>query len=206
MTAAQSETPNVKFKGRILLLEDDELFATSLAKQLDHFGIETIWCNDIQKAEEALRSAKAHAIVSDIYLKNSEGTGLDLIQKSGSMGLPIVVITSNADLHIAKESMNSGASFLFQKPFETKDLVEVLQKLWMEPKNHLGIIERFFEINSLTEKEKEIARLLMKGLSNAEIAATLGISDKTVKFHLTAVFGKCGVQSRTELYSTILPT
>ncbi|MDB5037746.1 MAG: Two-component response regulator [Bacteriovoracaceae bacterium] len=200
------QNPKSKFKGRILLLEDDELLGAGISKQLLGYGIECLWVSSFEKAKEALGNMKIHGIVTDICLKGQAETGLDLISKAGSLGLPIIVITSNANLNVAKQAMNDGASYLLEKPFEVKTLAEVLNKLWMEPKNHIGIIERFFELNELTAKEKEITRLLLKGLSNAEIASTLKISDKTVKFHLTTIFGKCGVESRTELYSTIIPT
>jgi DNA-binding NarL/FixJ family response regulator len=195
-----------KFRGRILLLEDDELLGTGLMKQLTPLGIETVWATTVDQAESALKSNRIHAIVSDIYLKGSTQSGLDLVAASGGLGYPIIVITSNANLEIAKKAMNDGASYLLEKPFDAKTLADNLLKLWLEPKNHIGIMERFFELNDLTAKEREITRLLLKGLSNAEIASALKISDKTVKFHLTTIFGKCGVQSRTELYSTILPT
>lgn len=203
--SAQKNAGN-KFKGRILLLEDDELLGMALVRQLLPLGIETVWTKSVEAASEHIHSSKIHAIVSDICIKGSPQTGLDLIQSCSSLGIPMIVITSNANLSVAKTTMNSGASYLLEKPFEAKTLSEILIKLWMEPKNHIGIIERFFEIYELTAKEKEIARLVLKGLSNAEIASALKISDKTVKFHLTTIFGKCEVQSRTELYSTILPT
>jgi DNA-binding NarL/FixJ family response regulator len=52
--------------------------------------------------------------------------------------------------------------------------------------------------DDLTPREREILRLLAEGLANREIAALLGLSDHTVKFHLRAVFTKLGAHSRTE--------
>jgi DNA-binding NarL/FixJ family response regulator len=55
--------------------------------------------------------------------------------------------------------------------------------------------------DDLTPREREILRLLAEGLANREIAAQLGLSDHTVKFHLRAVFTKLGAHSRTEAVS-----
>ncbi len=51
---------------------------------------------------------------------------------------------------------------------------------------------------SLTSREREVLRLLGEGLANKGIAARLGISENTVKFHVNAIMGKLGAQSRTE--------
>jgi two-component system, NarL family, response regulator YdfI len=53
-------------------------------------------------------------------------------------------------------------------------------------------------IDALTPRETEVLQLLAEGLPNKAIAGTLGISEHTVKFHLSAIFGKLGATSRTE--------
>src|SRR5207245_3202777 len=53
-------------------------------------------------------------------------------------------------------------------------------------------------VEPLTPREQEVLQLLAQGLSNKLIAARLGISDHTVKFHVNAILGKLGAQSRTE--------
>ena len=50
----------------------------------------------------------------------------------------------------------------------------------------------------LTRRETEVLHMMTEGLSNREIASTLGISEHTVKFHITSIFGKLGTSSRTE--------
>lgn len=53
-------------------------------------------------------------------------------------------------------------------------------------------------VESLTPREAEVLRLVADGLHNREIAARLGVTEHTVKFHLGAVFGKLGASTRTE--------
>ncbi len=53
-------------------------------------------------------------------------------------------------------------------------------------------------IEPLTERESEVLQLLAQGLANKQIAASLGISEHTVKFHVSAIFAKLGATSRTE--------
>jgi DNA-binding NarL/FixJ family response regulator len=54
------------------------------------------------------------------------------------------------------------------------------------------------EVESLTPREREVLQHVVQGLHNRAIAANLGISDHTVKFHLASIFGKLGVSTRTE--------
>ena len=54
------------------------------------------------------------------------------------------------------------------------------------------------EVEALTPREEEILRLLARGRSNKAIAAELGLSDNTVKYHVSAILAKLGAESRTE--------
>lgn len=57
----------------------------------------------------------------------------------------------------------------------------------------------FFKTKLMTMREIEVAMTVAKGLSNKEVADGLSITEKTVKFHLTRIFKKVGVKSRTQL-------
>jgi DNA-binding NarL/FixJ family response regulator len=61
-----------------------------------------------------------------------------------------------------------------------------------------ALVEDAMPAESLTPREQDVLHLLAEGLSNRAIAASLGISDHTVKFHLAAIFGKLGARTRTE--------
>jgi DNA-binding NarL/FixJ family response regulator len=59
-------------------------------------------------------------------------------------------------------------------------------------------MEAELEIETLTGREAEVLQLLAQGLANKQIAAALGISEHTVKFHVSSIYGKLGAASRTE--------
>lgn len=81
--------------------------------------------------------------------------------------------------------------------FNNKTLKELIAK-----DKPLFMIEKL--INNLTEREKEITKLILDGLTNKEIANRLSISEQTVKSHLRSIFKKFNVSSRCQLISLLL--
>lgn len=76
----------------------------------------------------------------------------------------------------------------------TPDLLRPFYPRYLADEN--GEIEPLIE--SLTERETQVLQLLAQGLANKQIAASLGISDHTVKFHVASIYGKLGAVNRTE--------
>jgi DNA-binding NarL/FixJ family response regulator len=194
--------------GNVLLVEDDEITGENLSRRLERFGLKCRWVKTSEDALKYFQTDHFHAVVTDIFLdgdRDKQG-GLTIVREVGKTGTPIVIITSAADLEIAREGLNHGAAYLLEKPFDPEQLRKILENLWEEPRGLGCLMERFMDIHSLTPKEKEITRLLIKGLSNKEIADMTGNTEKTIKFHFTAIYEKCSVQKRSELFNAIFPT
>ncbi len=196
----------IPVEGRILLIEDDELFAESLKKKIERSNIACDWVKDAKNAKEALGRTTYHTALIDIFLGSEKPEGLELIQIATQAGIPSIIITSQLDLMIAKQGMNNGADYVLEKDFELTQLLKVLHEIWENPKGLIARRERFFEVHGLTEKEKELTRLLIKGLSNQEIADVIGSTLATVKFYTNQIFEKCEVKGRAELFNCIFPT
>jgi two-component system, NarL family, response regulator DesR len=193
-------------EGQVLLVDDDELFASALRDKLNKAGVTCEWRNNFEAGKQALDQSVFHALVVDMYLSPERPEGLELVEIAKNVGIPSVIITSRLDLDIAKQGLNNGADFLIEKPFQVRDLIDILQELWNNPRGLISRRERFFETQHLTDKERELARLLLKGLSNQEIADVSQTTLSTVKFYTNQIFQKCEVKSRAELFNTIFPT
>lgn len=202
----QQPTTSRKLLGKVLIVEDDSVVGEWLKRKLERAGLTCFLANSRLSAEAILASDQIHAVITDVFLEDGAPGGLQLVHQLSSSGIPVIVISSRADLKIAKEAMNHGAQYLLEKPFGIDELLTALEKLWEEPRGHMGILERFMDLNSLTNKEKEIVRLLLKGLSNKEVAQISGNTEKTIKFHLTTIYQKCSVASRCELFNAVFPT
>jgi DNA-binding NarL/FixJ family response regulator len=196
-------------KGKaILLVEDDADARASLERSLSREGFT---CASAASVDEALARAGAlpflDAVVTDVVLGSDDRGGIRLIGLLRAAGVraPIVIITAFAALESVKQALNEGASYLLEKPFRAAELLEVLRRVTGEPADIGYLVDRALSQAGLTEKEESIARLILKGLTSAEIARLSGNSDKTVRQHITRIYAKCGVASRPEFFHYVFP-
>jgi two-component system, NarL family, response regulator YdfI len=99
--------------------------------------------------------------------------------------------SSDEDLRLAIESAEAG--FLLLHPTSARGLIA--------PISSIGPDDPDFAIEHLTMRERDVLRLMSTGLGNKEIAARLGISEHTVKFHASSILGKLSATTRTEAVS-----
>lgn len=127
----------------------------------------------------------------------------------------VVVLTSLRDPVVHQRAIRLGAIGVVAKDTETKTLIKAIQKvhngqLWLHGSMATNLVAGFVHANqqngieaakiaTLTKREREVISLIGEGLKNKQIAATLFISEATVRHHLTSIFGKVGVSDRLEL-------
>jgi DNA-binding NarL/FixJ family response regulator len=191
---------------QVLLIEDDEVAGETLCSGLQNQSIACTWVRNVEDARRALERRTFDAVVTDIMLGPDTPSGLDLVKELQPSGAPVLVITAFADLTCVKEALNHGAAYLLEKPFRAEELGRALSSVWDEPKGLGHFVERALERAELTAKERDVARLLLKGLSTKEMAGVTGNTEKTLKHHIASIFHKFDVASRAELFHCIFPT
>lgn len=108
-------------------------------------------------------------------------TAADAVRSAGARGL-LLRTSDGAQMAAALHAVIQGLLVFDEALLQTPAIASI----------SLDLIE------PLSGREQEVLRLLAEGLSNKELARTLGISENTVKFHVNAILGKLGAQSRTE--------
>jgi DNA-binding NarL/FixJ family response regulator len=120
-------------------------------------------------------------------------------------GVPVLVFGSHLDLGLAWAALKNGADgFVHAQmhPAQVLSAVEVVQKGELAAPR--GLLGYFFsqnekpKIGDLSARQREILEMVVEGLSNAEIAGRLYLSESTIKQHLGAVYKELGVHNRTE--------
>ena len=187
----------------ILLVEDEFDTLELLGRALERAGYTALLAQDAPAARQAAMSASSiDAVVTDVVLGNDSLGGLQLMTALRDEGVraPFVIITAYADVEKLKFALNEGAAHFLEKPFRAPKLLEVLERVLKNttPFNHA--VEEILTRAQLTDKELAVARLLLEGLSSAEIAVRENNSPKTIRQHVTQIYAKCGVTSRAQFF------
>lgn len=187
-------------------VENDADSLMIFAKKMRSDGIECDAFSSAEEAEKAVKPGSHDVLIIDIRLPGA--SGVELLEKLRGNGVytPAVLITAFSSKQYAIQALNASANYLLEKPFAYQALKRVLEQVVERPTSIQYFIERGLEKLGLTDRENEVARLLLKGLSNAEIARVTELSEKTVKQYFTQIFQKAGVASRSEFFSHIFPT
>jgi DNA-binding NarL/FixJ family response regulator len=203
---------------KILIADDEALVRNGLRWMLEATeGFEVVGeAADGGEAVEAALRLRPSVVLMDIRMGALDGIEATrrLLAAAGRDGPRVLMLTTFDFERNIYEALRAGASGFLLKDTAPDRLVEAVRTVAAgeallapgitrkliehyvnRPKAHLA---RRGELASLTEREIEMLELLARGLSNAELAARLHLSEATVKSHLSSMFGKLGLKSRIQ--------
>lgn len=156
-----------------------------------------------QKASPAPRQAAC--ILLDVRMPGMSGLALfeQLLANGIAQAWPVIFLTGHADVPTAVDSVKRGAFDFCEKPFSDNALVDRIEQALNLSHKHLASRQQQNQLQSqldeLTERERDVMRLVVEGLPNKLIADQLDISVRTVEVHRARVFDKMQVKSAVEL-------
>jgi len=126
-----------------------------------------------------------------------------LIARDLLESLPVIFLTGHADVPTAVDAVKRGAFDFCEKPFSDNALVDRVEQALQRSAATLQSVKakqsRQQNLAELTERERDVMRLVVEGLPNKLIADQLDISVRTVEVHRARVFDKMAVKSAVEL-------
>jgi DNA-binding NarL/FixJ family response regulator len=185
----------------VLLVEDEDDTREMLAAAIERAGYR---CISAGSGDEALVRAggagTVDVVVTDVVMGSDDRRGLTLMRELRTLGVraPIIVITAFADVEKVKTALNRGAAHFIEKPFRAIDLIDAIERVRTQGGDLHQVIDRALVRANLTEKEVIVARHLLEGRTNDEIAEIERNSPKTIKQHVTQIYLKSGVRNRVE--------
>lgn len=144
-------------------------------------------------------------ILLDVRMPGMSGLALfeQLLAKGLAQAWPVIFLTGHADVPTAVDSVKRGAFDFCEKPFSDNALVDRVEQALALSQERLVARQTQQRLQSrlleLTERERDVMRLVVEGLPNKLIADQLDISVRTVEVHRARVFDKMEVKSAVEL-------
>jgi DNA-binding NarL/FixJ family response regulator len=193
---------------RVLIADDHAIVRTGLAQLLGT-------TQDLALVGEAADGTQAMDLVTelhpDVVLMDLSMPGTDGIQATATImtrnpDVHVLVLTSFSDQTRILSALDAGAEGYLLKHSEPEDILIAIREVVhggspLDPKAARVLLTRHRSTEPatrLTEREREVLRLIGEGHPNKTIARRLGITERTVKAHLTSVYQRLGVTDRTQ--------
>lgn len=195
---------------RIVLIDDHILFRESLVRLLEmqpEFAV-VARCGTVAEGQQALTEAAVDVMLLDYDLGDEVGT--DLLARLGvrESSLKVIMVTAGMGRGATLNAVNAGVAGVVLKHSDPRYLVEAIHKVaagetWWDP----GILRTVSvesesspgSVRSLTERQRQVLRSILDGLTNKEIAGRIQASETAVKATIQELFHKAGVRTRSQL-------
>ena len=195
---------------KLLIVDDDALIRKSLSINLSRENDITVvgTASDGAEALQMAEKLKPDILLMDIRMPGVDGIAATRLIKQRHPDIRIMMLTTFDDRPNIQQALSAGADGYLVKTDKISDIPGKL-RIMMDGTGVLGpdVLKKLAApenpaLNKLTQRERDIARLVAQGLTNKEIAAQLFLSEGTVRNNIVVIMEKLGVTNRTQLGMT----
>lgn len=199
---------------RIVLVDDHPIVREGLAAVLStQPDFEIVGqANDGNEAIDLVSALRPDIVVLDLVMPNMDGVQALRAMRAEHHDLKVLVFTASETDDRIIGAVQAGAQGYLLKGAPRDELFSAIRVIarggsLLSPVVAARLLQRMTEPENplaepLTDREQEVLQLLAQGLPNKEIAAQLGIGERTAKFHVSAIMAKLGASNRTEAVRT----
>jgi two-component system response regulator DesR len=187
---------------RVVIAEDQGMVLGALAALLEiEADIAVVGRGTNGRAAlDLVRQLKPDVVVTDIEMPEMGGLELALVLKAERIKTRVVILTTFARPGYLRRALDAGAAAYLLKDAPSHQLADAIRRV------HAGTrvidptlaADAWSDADPLTDRERQVLRLAADGLSSADIAATLSLSEGTVRNYLSEAISKLGAQNRVE--------
>ena len=194
---AQLETPLIR------VIDDDDAMRNSWAFLLEGEGWDVITYPDAISFLSANPLSRPGCILLDVRMPNMSGLELQRKLKEAGNDLPIIFISGHGDIDMAVNTLKAGACDFLQKPVDDQRLLDAIENAvtnnLKQRRSNAELSDFRTRLELLTQREREVIRMVAQGCSNKEVAREFGISEKTVQVHRGAAYRKLELHNAAEI-------
>ncbi len=191
---------------RVLLADDHQMVRAGLHQLLEGAADIVVVgaAADGAEAVELARTLTPDVVLMDLVMPVVDGVEATRRILAASKHCQVVILTSFSDRERIVDALDAGAIGYLLKDVEPADLLRGVRSAArgespLDPKAARALLtSRTDPGTELTSRETEVLRLVRRGMANKQIARSLGISERTVKAHLTSTFQRIGVTDRVQ--------
>ncbi len=198
----------------ILIADDHPLFRDALKRAVLQ-ALPGAVLHEVDGVAALHAAIEAHADVEllllDLHMPGASGFSALVHTRAQHPGLPIVVVSAHEEAQVIRRAIAHGASGYIPKSAPVETIVEAVRKvlggdLWVPAAVRGGgtalkpaEADVAAQVAQLTPQQFRVLNMIAEGLLNKQIAYELGVSEATVKAHMTAIMRKLGVSNRTQV-------
>jgi two-component system CheB/CheR fusion protein len=191
--------PSTSGEARIIVVDDDDQVLEAMRAVLEDDGRVVETYASCEAFLDGFHSDKSACLLIDAYLPGM--SGLELLEKlhDDGHGLPAIMITGNGDVPMAVKAMKAGALDFIEKPIGGEVLIASIDRAFELSRDSSKLLERresaATHLAGLTPRQREVMERVLAGHPSKNIAADLGISQRTVENHRASIMKRTGSKS-----------
>lgn len=185
------------------LIDDDEAVRAGLALLVSTVGLRVQGWGDPQQFLREFPRQEIGAIVLDVRMPGISGLAVLETLVAQGVDQPVIMLTGHGTVEMCRRAFKAGAAEFLEKPVDDEALLEAVQNA---VRQHVASRERLAgdraareRYAQLSEREKEVAAMIVQGLTNKEIGRALTLSPRTVETHRANLFAKLQAESLAQL-------
>lgn len=196
----------------IIIADDHPLFRGALRQALTgtEYDPLIIEAGDFDAARTAAATnMDADLMLLDLTMPGVSGLSGLMSLRAEYVNLPVVIVSASDDAATIRRALELGASGFISKSASIDEIRRAVKtvlegEVWTPPNLDLGaehdpeVAGLISRLQTLTPQQSRVLGMLAEGLLNKQIADRLGVQERTVKAHLTAIFERLGVRNRTQ--------
>jgi DNA-binding NarL/FixJ family response regulator len=201
---------------RVVIVENEAIVRQGLRRLLElEQGVEIAGeARDGDEALAVIRAARPDVVLLDLRMPKRDGIGVLHALRAEGPRVPCLVLTTFDDPEQLVLAVQAGAAGYLLKDAPLEQLMQAIRRLkeggtFLQPALTDGLVRGFDAFSAgkaapdeawrepLTDRERDVLRLMAGGYANREIGELLGVAERTVKNHVSSILGKLGARDRT---------
>ena len=191
----------------VRIVDDDDSLRDALRFVLETEGWRVV---DYRSANDFFRGdapSVRGCVVMDVRMPGLTGIEAQAVMNERGFSLPVIFLTGHGDIDMAVMALHEGAADFIQKPVDNERLLAVIASTAFESLSGAGAVldgeTAKARCAELTNRERDIARLVAEGLTNRLIGERLSIAVRTVEVHRASALRKLGVRTPEEVRAVL---